>query len=283
MIAILNQLAIPLVIAVGMSFVIVIGSIDLSADGVVGMAASYLSVLVINSKTETNVGVFAGISISVLACVLTGFVNGLAHVKLKMPSFMVTFSTMYVCSGFAMMSYGARPATIMDPLLTQIPKMSVLGVPVITLVALILFIIAYIMQEYTSFGRYIYAIGADEQVLRALGVNVEKVKIIVFTIAGFCFGIAGVLGGIRLGLGQLEIGQGTMFPAVAAVVMGGTSLSGGKGGVLNTFVGVLIMTVLINGLDLCGINPYYKTAIHGTIILVAVAFTIDHGRKVIAK
>jgi ribose transport system permease protein len=190
---------------------------------------------------------------------------------------------MYICSGFALMSYGARPATIMDPILTRIPKISILGVPMITCVSLFILLIFYIIQEYTAFGRYVYAIGTDEQVPRSLGIDVDLTKIIVFTIAGVCFGIAGVLGGIRLGLGQIEIGQGTMFPGVAAVVMGGTTLSGGKGGVLNTFIGTLLMTVLINGLDLCGVNPYYKTGINGIIILIAVGLAISHATKIIVK
>ena len=106
---------------------------------------------------------------------------------------------------------------------------------------------------------------------------------LVFVLAGICFGIAGVLWGIRLGMGEVMVGEGMMFPAQAAVVVGGTSLSGGKGGVVNTIVGVLVMTVLANGLLLMGVNPYIKTGIEGLIILTAVALTVARGPKVISK
>lgn len=105
----------------------------------------------------------------------------------------------------------------------------------------------------------------------------------MFTLAGFLFGVAGMIGAIRLGQGQVGIGEGLMFPAQAAVVIGGTSLAGGKGGVLNTVVGVLIMTVLANGLVLLSVNPYVRTGIEGLIILIAVILTVPHGRQVISK
>jgi ribose transport system permease protein len=105
----------------------------------------------------------------------------------------------------------------------------------------------------------------------------------VFTLAGFLFGVAGVLGAIRLGQGQAQIGEGLMFPAQAAVVAGGTALSGGKGGVEKTIIGVLIMVVLNNGLSILHVNPYVNSAIQGLIILVAVALTVARGRKIISK
>jgi ribose transport system permease protein len=148
---------------------------------------------------------------------------------------------------------------------------------------LIVLAICYYVQEYTAFGRHIYAVGTDETIPKAVGVNVNRVKIKVFTLAGFCFGVAGVVGAIRLGQGQAAIGTGLMFPAQAAVVIGGTALTGGKGGVVNTVVGTLIMTVLENGLTMLGVNPYIKTGIQGVIILIAVILTIKHAATVISK
>ncbi|HWR24030.1 MAG TPA: ABC transporter permease [Feifaniaceae bacterium] len=280
--ALLNQLAIPLLVACGLTFVIILGSIDLSIDGTVGMAGSLLSVFVLNTKNASDLGIF-GILFAVAASVLAGFLIGLLHVKLKIPSFMVSFGFMYICKGIATLSYGGIPAQITDPVLVQVPKTNFLGVPVITCVALIMLLVSYFMQEYTPLGRHIYAVGTDENIPRSVGVNVDRVKILVFTYAGLMFGIAGVLGAIRLGQGQAQIGQDLMFPAQAAVVAGGTSLSGGKGGVINTLVGTLIMVVLDNGLALLGVNPYIKSGIQGLIILTAVALTISHGRKVISK
>lgn len=282
MTAILNQLAIPLLIALGLTFVIMLGCIDLSIDGTVGMAGSLMSLLVLNTKNANNLGFF-GILMAIAASVLIGAIIGTIYVKLKIPSFMVSFSFMYICMGIAMLSYGGIPATISDAFLIRIPKLAFIGVPVITWVSMGMFVVAFFVQEYTAFGRHIYAVGTDESIPRMAGVNVNRVKIMVFSFAGLCFGIAGVLGGIRLGQGQMQIGIGTMFPAQAAVVVGGTALSGGKGGVVNTLVGVLIMTVLDNGLVLMGVNPYIKTGIQGLIILIAVALTVTRSSKNIIK
>ena len=282
LVAILNQWAIPLLVALGLTFVIMLGSIVLSIDGTVGMAGSICSVLVLNTLNSNNYGIF-GILIAVLCSVLVGFIIGVIHVKIKVPSFMVSFAFMNICTGIAFISYKGTPATVTDPTLKALPKTSFLGIPFITWVALIMLIICIYIQEYTPFGRYIYAVGTDETIPRAVGINVDRVKISVFTLAGFLFGVAGVVGMIRLGQGQVGIGTNLMFPAQAAVVIGGTSLSGGKGGVLNTVVGTLIMTVLINGLTMMGINPNVKTGIQGVIILVAVILTIKRGPTVISK
>lgn len=283
LVAILNQLAIPLVVAFGLTFVIMIGSIDLSINGTVGMAGSLMAVMVMNSQFPgRNLGIW-GALLAILCSVAIGFLIGVVHVKLMIPSFMVSFAFMYICRGIGMLSYQGHPPTITDPLFTMLAKASLLGIPFITWVAVLMFALCWFIQEYTAFGRYIYAVGTNESIPRAVGVNVDWVKIKVFTLAGFLFGVAGAIGAIRLGQGQVGIGDGLMFPAQAAVVVGGTSLAGGKGGVLNTVVGVLIMTVLSNGLVLLSVNPYVRTGIEGLIILVAVVLTVQRGSQVISK
>lgn len=282
LVAILNQWAIPLIVGLGLTFVIMLGSIDLSIDGTVGMAGSICSVLVLNNMNGNNFGIL-GIVIAILCSVVIGFLNGLCHVKLKIPSFMVSFAFQNICIGIAYLSYMGTPATVTDPILKALPKVSFLGIPFITWVALIMLVICIYIQEYTPFGRHIYAVGTDETIPRSVGIDVDRVKIKVFTFAGFLFGVAGVVGMIRLGQGQAGIGTNLMFPAQAAVVIGGTSLSGGKGGVINTVVGTLIMTVLINGLTMMGVDPNVKTGIQGVIILVAVILTTKRGATVISK
>jgi len=242
-----------------------------------------MAVFVLNSQFPgMNMGVW-GALLAILTSVVIGFIIGVVHVKLRIPSFMVSFAFMYICRGIGMLSYQGHPPTINDPLFMALAKASFLGIPFITWVALIMLALCYFIQEYTAFGRYIYAVGTNESIPRAVGVSVDKVKIQVFTLAGFLFGVAGVIGAIRLGQGQVGIGEGLMFPAQAAVVVGGTSLAGGKGGVVNTIVGVLIMTVLTNGLVLLSVNPYVRTGIQGLIILVAVILTIPRGGQVISK
>ncbi len=283
LISILNQLAIPLLVALGLTFVIMIGSIDLSINGTVGMSGSLMAIFVLNSRfAQFDMGI-GGMALAILSSVLVGFLIGVVHVYLKIPSFMVSFAFMYICKGIAMVAYAGIPPVISDPLILQLPKIGFLNIPFITWVAFIVFAICVFIQEYTAFGRHVYAVGTDEAILVAVGVSAKRVKILVFVLAGFCFGVAGVLGAIRLGQGQVMIGDGLMFPAQAAVVIGGTSLAGGKGGVFNTIIGVFIMTVLTNGLILLGVNPYIKTGIEGLIVLIAVALTMTRGAKVISK
>ena len=281
-VAILNQMSIPLIVALGLTFVIMIGSIDLSINGSVGMAGSLTGVFLLNTRTDFDLGVW-GLLLAILCSVVVGASIGLMHVKLKIPSFVVSFAFMNICIGLGRLSYGGIHPVITDPIFSEVPRMSFLNIPIIAWVAIIVFIFCYYIQEHTPFGRHVYAVGTDETIPRAVGINVGRVKIMVFALAGLCFGIAGVVGALRLGQGQVGIGTGLMFPAQAAVVIGGTALSGGKGGVINTLVGVLIMAVLFNGLTMVGVNPHIRTAIEGVIILVAVILTVKRGATVISK
>ena len=283
LVVLLNQFATPLVIAMGLTFVIITGGIDLSINGVVGMAASIFGIFVLNTRyAQNNLGWLA-VLIAVAACALAGFLIGLIHVKSMIPSFMVSFAFMYICKGIGLCSYAGIPPAILDPVFIRLGQTSFLSIPFINWVAFAVFAACLYLQEYTPFGRHIYAIGANEDSPRSVGVNVGRTKILVFMIAGVCNGIAGVLGAIRMCQGQVAIGNGLMFPAQAAVVIGGTALSGGKGGVINTVVGVLIMTVLENGLLILAVNPYIKTGIEGLIILLAVILSVPRGSKVISK
>lgn len=282
LLTILNQMALPLVVALGLTFVIMLGSIDLSIDGTVGMAGSLFACFVLNTQFANDLGFFGAV-LAVGVSMVCGLLIGLCHVYLKIPSFMASFAFMYICRGIGMVSYQGHPPTITDPVITALPTTTFLGIPFITWVAIVMFALCWFIQEYTAFGRHIYAVGTNESIPRSVGVSVERVKVGVFTLAGFLFGVAGVIGAIRLGQGQVAIGTGKMFPAQAAVVVGGTSLSGGKGGVTNTIVGVLIMTVLDNGLIMLGVNPNVRTGIQGVIILVSVILTVARGAKVISK
>lgn len=280
--ALLNQVAIPLIVATGLTFVIVIGSIDLSIDGTVGMAASLVAFFALNNKTSFDFGIFAAM-IAILICVAVGILIGFIHVNFKVPSFMVSFAFLYMAKGFGMLTYKGIPATIMDPLFTSIPGMTFLRLPLITWISIAVFLFALFLERRTALGRHMYGIGTNESIPISLGINVKAEKMKIFAFAGLCFGIAGVIGACRLGRGQINIGEGLMFPAQAAVIVGGTSLSGGKGGMMNTLVGVGIMTVLENGLTLLGVNPYIRSAVQGVIILVAVILTVSRGSKVVTK
>ena len=282
LVAILKQLAIPLCVALGLTYVIMIGSIDLSINGVVGMAGSLAGVFVANEVYNFNLGLF-GVALAILSGVAVGLLIGLIHVYLRVPSFMVSFAFMYVCQGIARVSYHSRILKITDRTMLWASGASFLGIPFITWMALVMFVICYVIQEYTAFGRHVYAVGTNESIPRSVGVNVNWVKVRVFMLAGLMSGMAGALGAIRLGIGQVSIGSNQMFPAQAAVVIGGTALAGGKGGVQRTLIGVLIMTILQNGLLMCNVSPYITDGVQGIIILICVILTCEHGKTVISK
>lgn len=278
----LMQMSIPLIVATGLTFIILIGGIDLSVDGVMGLTGAMAGLLVLNDKNVLDLGIL-GIVIAVLIAGLCGMITGMIFVKGKIPSFMVSFAMNSVAYGIAMLSYGALAPMISDPYVRAIALNKVLGLPIFFYIAVALFIIALIVQEKTAFGKYVFAIGENESLAKIAGINVDRVKIKVFVWSSFFIGIAGVCGAAQIGRGDVSVGIGQVFPALAAIVVGGTSLSGGKGGVLRTLIGVLIITILNNGLVLIGANPYLKNAIMGTILIVAVILTVTRNNKQVSK
>lgn len=279
---ILNQMAIPLVLATGLTFVIILGSIDLSIEGVMGFAGSVVTLLVLNNKNAMDLGIF-GILLAILMGTAIGAITGFLHVKLKIPAFIVTFGIGSVITGFGIMSYMGRPATVMYPLFADIARGSLLGIPYLTWFALVVFLIGCIIQEYTAFGRNVFAIGDNEAVLRSTGINVDRVKIKVFAWCAFCTSIAGVFGAMRLNRGEVVIGKDFLFFTITAVVVGGTALSGGKGGLFQSLIGVIIITVLQNSMILLGVDPYIQPAVQSIIIIIAVSLSVARGKKVIIK
>ncbi len=282
LVAILTQLAVPLVLAIGATFVIIMGSIDLSVDGMMAFCGCVASILIANTKNTLNLGVW-GVFIAIGVGAAFGFLAGFLYVKLRIPSFMVTFGLTNVGAGLAVLSYGLEPATVVDEGFRNLALVNIGPAPIITYIALGVFVVALILQKYTPFGRYVFAIGDNEQVPKMAGVNVNRVKILAFVWSGICIGIAGVLVLALLGRGDITMGKGQLFPALTAVVVGGTAMSGGRGGVVNTLIGAFIMTVLRNGLIMFGVSQYMLVGVQGAIILIAVAASVARGKKIINK
>lgn len=282
LIGMLDQFASPLVLAMGLTFVLILGSIDLSVEGVMGFAGSIVALLVLNTKNSNNLGIW-GVVIAIVIGTLFGMISGLLHVKLKIPSFMVTFGMSSIAAGFGILSYRGRPATINDPAFAQIAQGTFLGIPLLTWFALVIFAITFIIQQFTAFGRHIYAIGENEGIVRATGINVDRVKVLVFIWAAFCSSVAGIFGAIKLNIGQVIIGNGFQFYTITAVVVGGTSLVGGSGGVVQSLIGVAIVTLVQDCMILLGVNPYVQPAIQSLIIIAAVSLTVVRGKKLIIK
>jgi ribose transport system permease protein len=283
LIRIANSAAIPLVLALGMTFIIVLGSIDLSVEGVLAIGAVLISLLAKNNSNHSDLGWF-GVVLAILACGVIGSLNGVIHVGLRIPSFMVTLGMWFIGVGVATLVLGGSTVRVLDQSIRSLALERPLGLfPIAVWVALGALGIAWVIERQTRIGRYIYAIGGGEDLAALSGIPVKRVKIITFTIAGALYGLGGLLAAAQLGQGNALIGSGRLFSTVTAVVVGGTALTGGEGGVLNTLVGVLIMAVLGNGMVLLGISPDLQQGLQGVLIIVAVALSLDRARLKIVK
>jgi ribose transport system permease protein len=277
-----RQSSILIILSLGVSFIIMMGGIDLSIEGVMAISSVIVAYLVLSIKNENSLGVL-GILIAVGMATLMGFINGTIHTRLRIPSFMATLGMLSVGVGLATWLSGGIDIRILDPLLNSWAKENTGPIPNLTFFALALFLLALFLEKYTRFGRYIRAIGGAEDRARLAGIPVNRYKILAFTIAGFFYGIGGVLNSARIGAGTASVGQGQLFAAITAVVVGGTALTGGTGGVVQTLVGALIVTVIGNGMVMAGVHNYIQLAVHGVIITVAVTLTLDRNKLPIIK
>lgn len=273
---------IPLVLGMGATFIILMGSIDLSVEGVLTLGAVVLSVLVINGANGNDLGLI-GVALVLLIGAAVGCVNGVVHVRLKIPSFMTTLGTWFIGVGLGNALLGGIAVRINDPMIRGLAIDRFLGFPWGVWLALACLAIAYVIQDHTRLGRYIYALGGGEELAALSGIPVARTRILAFTLAGVFYAVGGILAAAQLGLGNAQIGTGRLFTTITAVVVGGTALSGGQGSVLQTFVGVLIVVVLSNGMVLMGIPPTVQQAVQGLMIIAAVALSIDRKLNRIVK
>lgn len=282
LIRVANSAAVPLTLALGLTFVILLGSIDLSIEGAVSVAAMVLVLLAMNDSNGNNYGWFAVVA-AIAAATLMGFLNGLVQTFLRIPSFMTTLGMWFIGLGFAVYMLGGSAIRLTDDSIRALALTRFLNLPLAVWVAAGAFILALVIQSHTRLGRHIMAVGGGEDVAELSGINLRRVRIATFALAGFFFGVAGVLAAAQLGQSNATIGDGRLFAAVTAVVVGGTALTGGEGGVWNTLVGVLIVTVLANGMILLGISPYIQQTVQGLMIIAAVALSLDRVNLKIIK
>lgn len=282
---ILSQASLPLIIGVGATFVILIGSIDLSVEGVMGAAGVVFVLLSANSRGGHDLGIWAWVAAIAIGVAL-GVANGLIVTRIKLPSFIVTFGMWFIGLGIATILYGtdALPSLTNDALTTWVSRI-VFIFPNVVWLATALLIVAALVLRFTIFGRAALAIGNNEEIARSNGMPVNKYKVAIFIIAGVMSALAGILAAMQLGAVSNDVGSGYLFITIPAVVIGGTALSGGKGGMLQTAIGVLLLTVLNNGLILAGVSPNYQSALSGAILVAAIvaAAWSQRGRLRIAK
>jgi ribose transport system permease protein len=274
---ILETAAIPLILSTGLTFVILLGAIDLSLEGIMATSSMVLALLVANNVNSNNFGVF-GLIASVLVGAVFGSLNGALNAYFKMPSLIVTLGTWFIGLGVAAVLFPERPPMIREQIINQL-TVRIFGLSAIVYFALFSVIIAYFVLRYTNVGRMIYAIGGDERVALSSGVPVRRYKFAAFVISGVLAALSGSLLSAQLSNGNPAIGDGMLFPAISGAVLGGTLLSGGHGGVLQSAVGVLILEVLTIGLIQSGANPYTQTLIQGGVIILAVTLSTWHQRR----
>ena len=275
---IMDTAAVLAVVTCGITFVLLMGSIDLSAPGVMGASALAVALLVANNRNDNDLGII-GILVAILLAAALGCLSGLALVLLKVPSFMTTLGVSAIGLGVATLMFAGVQPNITDAMLESWAVDRFLGFSYLTWIAATCVLVGWSIQRYTRLGRYAFAIGGAEEVLSLSGVKVAPYKVAAFTLAGAFYGLAGVMVTSQLGAGLVQAGKGYDFAAITAAVVGGTLLTGGRGGILHSTVGVLLVTVLTNGLVQVGVSPYWQGGVQGLIVVAAVAAAVLPQRR----
>ena len=264
---ILKQNAVYGVLAVGMTFVIVTGGIDLSVGAIVAMAACFATKL---AQEGTTTPVVAAMFVGILAGVACGAFSGFFISYANIPAFIVTLATCTMVRGIVYVFTDGRPITGVTKAYQYIGRASWGVVPVAVVIYAGFLIVGTFLLKYTKYGRHVFAVGGNKKAAVVSGVNVKLTEFMVYVICGFCAAFAGLLLSSRIQTGQPAGGEGYELDAITAAVIGGASLSGGKGSVFGSFIGILVVGILTNGLDLMNVSSYYQQIIKGAIILLAV-------------
>lgn len=265
---VLRQIAINGFLAIGMTFVILTGGIDLS----VGSILAFSGVIAASVAQNPSIPFIFAIIIGVTAGLILGLINGVVIAWCRLAPFIVTLGMMSVARGLTFVYSDGRPIPGLSKEFLQIGGGTFLGIPNQVVILLVVFILASILLTKTTFGRYVYGIGGNEAASIISGVNSKKIKLFVYAICGALAGLAGVILTSRVTSGLPQAGQAYELDAIAAVVIGGTSMSGGKGKLWGTIIGIFIIGVLNNGMDLLNVSSFYQLIVKGLIIVLAVLF-----------
>lgn len=271
---VLLQTSINGVLAIGLTFVILTRGIDLSVGSVVALAGIVSASFATTSATAGVVGspypVIVSLTVGVLVGVACGAVSGLIVSRFSVPAFVATLGMLSAARGLTLIYGGGRPVPALTPAFRWIGTADVFGLPAPVIILATVFAISWWILNRTRFGRYIYAVGGNPHAARTSGINTTRIQFVVYMISGGLAGLAGMLLSARTGSALPQAGIAYELDAIAAVVIGGTSLSGGVGRVTGTLTGALIIGVMNNGLDLMGIQSYYQQVLKGALIVGAV-------------
>ena len=264
-----------LMVAIGVTFIIIMGSIDLSMEGTVSVTAVVFAFAFLALGGTLFSAAFLALPLALLVGVLLGTVNGLVHTRLKIPSFMASLAMGFVGTGLALLLTGGDRIRVEDPAFRALLTERWFGFPLMCYVALGFLLLAWFIQSRTTLGRNFYAVGGGEELAHASGLNVERVRVAGFALAGMFYAVGALLAVGRIGIAETATGNNFMFVSITAVVVGGTALWGGIGGVWNTLIGVLIVNVINNGMVVVGLPGYLQNGVLGLLVILAVILSTD--------
>ena len=273
--SVLRQISINLYIALGMTLVIILGGIDLSVGSIVAMSGT----LVVGFIVTQGLPIWLAITLGLLIGTTAGLINGFIIAKFKVPAFIVTMAMMNIASGVAYVYSGGRSTRITDEFFVQIGTGYIFGIIPLPVLYMVLLIALFVfLLNKTKFGIYIFAIGGNRESARVSGVPIMSVEIAVFALTGFLSAFAGLVLASRMYSGQPSVGSGYELDAIAACVLGGVSMSGGRGRISGTVIGAMVIGIISNGLNLMGVSSFWQLIVKGVIILFAILIDTQKGK-----
>ena len=271
---IMRQITVNVILACGMTMVIILGGIDLSVGSIIAVSGCLCCGLITNAGIPSVLA----IPLSILAGTLVGVFNGVVISRTTIPPFIVTLATMNIGRGFARIYTKATTILVDDELFTFIGSGKVFGnIPIHFVYMIVVIVVSALILNRTKLGRNIYAVGDNAQAASYSGIKSKKVTLIVFILMGFFAACAGILSSARTFSGQFNVGEGTEMDAISAVVLGGTSMTGGIGYLSGTIIGCIVIGVLNNGMNILGIDSSWQYVVKGVVVLIAVF--IDYFKK----
>lgn len=274
---VLRQISTNAFLACGMTMVIILGGIDLSVGSIIALSGCVTAGCVARYNLPLGVSIIAGL----LVGLAIGCFNGLVISKTTIPAFIVTLATMNAAKGLAYVYTGGSPVRVVTDEWQFIGAGYIGSIPVPVIIMIFVLIISSIIMGKTKLGRHIYAVGGNQQAAQFSGINVARVKFLVHAFSGVMAALAGIVLASRMYSGQPTAGDGAEMDAIAAVVVGGTSMSGGSGKIGGTIIGCLIIGVLNNGLNLLNVNSFWQYVVKGVVILLAVFIDYLRGKKAV--
>jgi ribose transport system permease protein len=274
---VLRQICANLCLSIGMTIIILSGGIDLSVGSMLALSGAVAAGLLKNGVVVPGTDIF--IEVTVLGAILAGLLvgtalgwfNGFVITRFKLPPFVATLGMLSIARGLTMLWTGGFPITRLGDSFGFMGSGHLIGIPMPVWISVALIAVFVVLMKRTRFGRNVYAVGGNEKAATLSGLNVNRIKLLVYTLGGLLSGVAGLLVTARLDSATPNAGLSYELDSIAAVVIGGTSLNGGRGSIMGTVLGCLIIGVLNNGLVLLEVSPFWQQVIKGVVILVAVA------------